>query len=240
MKKENSSIKKIIPSSLTLLNLSCGFIAILLAHEGYLSHVPFLIFAAALFDFLDGFFAVKLNATSAIGKQLDSLADLVSFGLAPAFMVYALYHTFGPFYNENINLVLALFGLFTVLASAFRLARFNTNNNETIEFKGLPTPANGIFLISTPLLLETFKANETILFMKYFLPAYIVFSSLLMVSNISMISLKFKNYRFSENRSRYVFLFLCLIIFIFFQWKGLPIIILLYIFTSFALSIMKR
>jgi CDP-diacylglycerol--serine O-phosphatidyltransferase len=214
--------------------------AILLAHEGFLSKVPYLIFAAALFDFLDGFFAVKLKATSAIGEQLDSLADLISFGLAPAFLVYTLYQTSTPFHHGNLNLALSFSGIFPLLASAFRLARFNTDQDESVDFKGLPTPANGIFLVSVPLLLEAFKANEANLFMKFFLPAYIVLSSLLMVSKISMISLKFKNYRFSENRTRYMFLILCTIFFVFFQWKGLPIIILLYIFTSFALAIIKR
>lgn len=217
-------MKSHIPNFITLLNLSCGFTAILL-NDPFWS--PILIFLGAVFDLLDGLFAKLLKVVSEFGKQLDSLADLVTFGLAPAYLYFQHvlpHHVFG-YISASF---LPVFG-------ALRLARFNVKDSNSGHFKGLPIPANAIFFLSIPLLLELYELNWlTAIFQNqiiiYMLP---VLFGLLMVSNIKMFSFKHFNKGLENNIVQIVFLVTIIGFFILFKWIILIFCIPLYILYSF-------
>ncbi len=203
-------IRKHIPNTITILNLLLGTIAVIFALKGWQLFAVYLILAAALMDFLDGFTARMLNAYSSIGKELDSLADLVSFGLAPSFLLYNRYsHFISPYTSggaSNIYYELIAFSpLIITAASALRLAIFNVDTRQSVNFIGLPTPANAI-LISMLIHYNVYNSNIDYLFNNlYFIPVISIVLSYLLVSNISMFSLKFKNLNFKENKNRYLF-----------------------------------
>jgi len=216
-------MKKYIPSIVTLLNLAAGFIAILLNDPFW---GPVLVVSGALFDLLDGMLAKALHAVSETGKQLDSLADLVTFGLAPAYLYYqhVLPHTVLSVISAS---VLPVFG-------SLRLARFNVKQSGNRYFNGLPIPANGLFFISFPLLLNldnagwigTITGNQVIIII---LP---LLFGLLMISNLKMFSFKLSNLCFKQNVYQYLLIILSVIAILIFKWKASVIIIPVYIGLS--------
>ncbi len=232
-------IKKHIPNFITLLNLFSGSIAIVFAFKDNLMLASWFIGFAAVFDFMDGMAARLLNARSAIGLQLDSLADLISFGLAPGVIVYQLMNTTvsPPFlYFNGIN-VFALLAFIIPAFSALRLAKFNIDESQTSSFRGLPTPANALFFAALPWVI--FQANnDAVSWIIYLTNNYWVLAgitilfSLLMVSNIHLFSLKLKNFKFKENISRYALLLLALLLIIFLKYYALPLIVIAYILIS--------
>jgi len=151
------SSKIFIPNTITSLNLLCGAIAIVLAIQGEVKIAGILILLASVFDFFDGFVARKIGAMSEFGKQLDSMADLVSFGMAPTAIMYELLRfslkLYGGFNNQTtINMLLLSISFIIVIMSAIRLAKFNISENQKNSFLGLPTPAFAIFIASLPLI----------------------------------------------------------------------------------------
>lgn len=149
--------KIIIPNAITSLNLLCGAIAIVLAIQGEVRSAGILIFLASVFDFFDGFVARKIGAMSEFGKQLDSLADLISFGMAPAAIMYELLRyslkLYGNFFQQStLNIILLSASFLIVLLSGIRLAKFNISENQKVSFLGLPTPALAILVASFPLI----------------------------------------------------------------------------------------
>ena len=235
---------KYIPNFITSLNLASGFIAIIYASTGELMTASWLILAAMIFDFLDGFSARLLKAYSGIGKELDSLADIVSFGVAPAVILFYLIRP--SFQNAFLAaatgfwIQVAAAALFiTVLmpvCAALRLAKFNTDETQTKSFKGLPTPANAIAVItviaaaefSTMPLLNSFTGSPAAILI------YTVILSLLMVTNIPLLSLKFSNLKFRGNEGRYILIGFCLLLFVIFGFASTPLIIPFYILVSLA------
>lgn len=209
-------IKKHIPNTVTLLNLTVGSIAVLFAINGWQIYAVILIFIAALFDFLDGFLARLLKAYSPLGKELDSLADLVSFGLAPSFLLYHRYNeVLSPFINSGGNSILfqaaTLIPLFITLASALRLAKFNNDENQKENFIGLPTPANAL-LIASLIIFTTYSTFlNTIVANPFTIPIFSIVLSYLLISKISMFSMKMKSLTYKDNRSRFIFLALIII-----------------------------
>ena len=241
-------MKKYIPNFVTSLNIISGTISIILSFEGYPMGAGFFIFAAAIFDFFDGFLARLLKAYSELGKQLDSLADLISFGLAPGFIIYNLLRScllMEKLEFENIEiykLAILSIALLIPLASAFRLAKFNIDTKQASSFLGLPTPANAIFFASLPIILGLkfdLFIYAVILNLKVLIPLIVVFSFLL-VSRIPMFSLKFKTYGFKDNIIRYIFLIISILLLIFFRLYALPVIIIFYILLSVVLAIFKK
>lgn len=247
-----------IPNALTLTNLLLGCIGIIYAFdERYyiISQVgkqsalydtqeissrlftsSILIFIAALIDFADGFVARLLHAQSEIGKQLDSLADVVTFGVLPGIIIYQLlerayFAETGALYTSKIYLLPALM---LPLAAAFRLARFNTDTNTAKEyFTGLATPAMGLFIASLPLIYYTQAFGlHVYLTNKYVLYVIAVGFSYMMVSDIKMFSLKLKSWDIKSNIRLYLFLLLCLLSVIFFQFTGIALSLILYILFS--------
>lgn len=213
-------IKNSIPNFITSLNIACGSLSIIFAFEGLTTQAAYLILMATIFDFLDGMSARLLNAYSEMGKQLDSLADMISFGLAPAVIVYQIMKSsilIDTLYPSNIETI-KLFYLFSVILipifSGLRLAKFNIDTRQTSSFIGLPTPANALFFAAIPII-SSQNPFEPILFLIYnknILLSIIIISSLLLVSPIPMFSLKLKNLKWKDNIVIYIFLILILIL----------------------------
>ncbi|MCK9626488.1 MAG: CDP-diacylglycerol--serine O-phosphatidyltransferase [Bacteroidales bacterium] len=200
-------MKKHIPNIITSMNLLCGSCAVILSLWGYLYPAFYFILAAAVFDFLDGFFARILNAYSNIGKELDSLADIVSFGLAPSVMFFVWYYRI-----ENSLNILAFVPLIIVVFSALRLAIFNTDTRQTKDFLGLPTPANAMIIGSLTCYGQICQISKydsivvNLLNSNWFIPVVSIILALLLVSNIPMFSIKKKKLNFKENWIVSVFL----------------------------------
>jgi CDP-diacylglycerol---serine O-phosphatidyltransferase len=230
-------VKNQIPNLVTLLNLISGSVAIFMVFSGEMVMASWFIILAAMFDFLDGLVARLLKAGSDIGAQLDSLADVISFGLAPSAIMYQLILQSPG--NSSLSHEMVRFlpyaALLLVACGAYRLAKFNTDPGQAVEFKGLPIPATGLFVAALPLIVNQFRQSEEslmIFYNHYILLAVILILSAMMVSNIPMMSLKFKNLKWSDNVSRFVLLGSVPILFFFFKYVAVPMIILLYIIVS--------
>jgi CDP-diacylglycerol--serine O-phosphatidyltransferase len=245
---------KNIPNIFTLLNLVFGCLAIIfvlqtgqslvfIEKEGFTSwELPekitwgaLCIFAAGVIDFLDGFVARLFKASSAMGKQLDSLSDLVSFGVAPGMILYQLLRL-SYARQENgldVSLVALLPALLLPCAAAWRLAKFNLDESQEHSFKGLPTPSAGLFVAAFPLIIFYQQLNlQELMLNKWLLYSIIVVLSFLMISNIPLLSLKFKNFSVRENIPRYLLGILAVIAAIFLQWMAVPVVLLSYVLVS--------
>jgi CDP-diacylglycerol--serine O-phosphatidyltransferase len=219
------NLKKAIPNLFTLGNLSCGAIGIIFTFQGDIVTACYLIWLAAGFDFLDGFLARLLKAQSEIGKQLDSLADLITFGLLPSMLYYHML-------VGKIDSPLEYTGVLIAIFSALRLAKFNIDENQTTSFTGLTTTANGIYTSTLPLILmgESFLTNFYT--NPYILLASAVIFSLLMVAPVTLLSFKFSNFSFKENWERFALIGISVLCLILWQAAGVPIIIVAYIILS--------
>lgn len=230
-------IKNHIPNLITLLNLISGSIAIILVFSGEMILASWFIILAAILDFFDGMVARLLHAKSDIGAQLDSLADVISFGLAPSVIMYQLILQSPGLPSWSIgNMPLIPFAaLLLVAGGAYRLAKFNTDPGQEVEFKGLPIPSTGLFISSIPLIFNQYRETEGLIrfLQNYYTLLAIIFLLLwLMVSNIPMLSLKFRNFKWKENLSRYILLASVPVLFIFFRFSAVPMIIFLYVMIS--------
>ena len=220
-----------VPNMLTLANLLCGCVAIIFAlvHHAYATAF-WLIVAAALFDFLDGFAARLLKQTSPLGVQLDSLADDVTFGLAPALVMYDLYVGSASYYNLDAEVMGWLKYLVLIIAafSVLRLAKFNIDTTQTTEFEGLPTPANALMLMSLAMLEES---GRVVLYQEHILLISVA-AALLLISPIRMFALKFKSFGFKGNELRYGFIVASVAMIICMPAYSVLAIIVLYIAVS--------
>ncbi|AFL82794.1 CDP-diacylglycerol--serine O-phosphatidyltransferase [Belliella baltica DSM 15883] len=222
-------IKKHIPNAITSLNLLSGMMGIYYVLSGKIEYGAYFIFLAAVFDFLDGFVARILRVHSEIGKQLDSLADLVTFGVLPSFIIFQWIKDLSD--AEYLPFFAFLIGIF----SALRLAKFNVDTRQTDRFIGVPTPANALLISTLPFLVHKFPIVENLIANPYTLIGIALVMSFLLVAEIPLIALKFKNYEFQKNLFRYITLgigFVCLITL---GLAGIPIIIISYI----ALSVLE-
>lgn len=240
---------KHIPNFVTLLNLFCGSIAVIFAVNGFLVTASFFAFLGIFFDFFDGLLARKLNAQSELGLQLDSLADMVTSGLVPGIVMFQLLSmtvansgliASQDEWTANMHWIgfkihlLPFIGLLITLASAYRLANFNIDENQTDSFIGLPTPANTLLILSFPLIME-FQNNDimnSIILNKWFLIAVTLVSCYLLNANMKLLALKFKTWNFQDNAARYILVMLAAIFLIIFQFAAIPLIILAYIIIS--------
>lgn len=217
-----------------------GCISISLSFQGAILAASVLIFVAGVLDFLDGVAARVLHAYSELGKMLDSLADVVSFGVAPSVILFNLLntsvHTFFPELDTQsagwIGHAIPYLAFLVAIFSAIRLAKFNIDVRQTNSFIGIPTPANAFLIASLPFILKSNEWMKAMLLNIYVLTAMIIVLSLLLVSEIPMISLKFKNLSYRDNKSRYLLLALSLILIIFLRITAAPAIFLLYIVVS--------
>ncbi len=245
---------KNIPNLFTLLNLVFGCIAIIYtlqngivitadAEGALLLDIPEKIWMASLFiglaavvDFLDGFVARLFNASSEMGKQLDSLADVVSFGVAPGMIIYQFLRlSFAQGEGGIDTSILWLAPAFILpCAAAWRLARFNLDNSQSFSFEGMPVPAVGIFVASLPLIY--WNVNEAwiqeLLLNKWFLYGLVVVLSWLMVSNLPLMALKFKDYSIKNNLPKLLLLVIAVVAFVMVKWLAIPITVLAYVLLS--------
>lgn len=220
-------MRKHIPNLLTITNLICGCIALQQVFEGNLTTAAYLIGLSALFDFMDGAAARLLKVSNALGKELDSLADLVSFGVVPGAVVFQLLESSSLGTYSFIALIIPAL-------SAYRLAKFNIDERQTDMFIGLPVPANALVFLSFPLIAQ-FQPNhiltDWIATPEVLVIASIVFS-ICLITELPLFALKFKSLAFTDNKLRYLFMILAVTIIVFMQFAAIPVVVILYILLS--------
>lgn len=222
-------MKKHIPNFITCLNLFSGCVAILLAFKGNFQGAFIAILLSAVFDFFDGFAARLLKAYSPMGKELDSLADVISFGMAPGAIVYSLL-------SGNTTCEWLPFAAFLIpVFSGLRLAKFNIDDRQTTSFIGLPVPANAIFWAGLVFSFSPFLLSNVWLFL-----ILIGLFCYFLISEIPMFSLKFKNVGWKDNQLQYIFLIACILFLAAFQQNAFAPIIGWYILLSVGISLFKK
>ncbi|PLX09380.1 MAG: CDP-diacylglycerol--serine O-phosphatidyltransferase [Marinilabiliales bacterium] len=229
-------ITKAIPSTITSLNLLSGTLSVVFAFRGDIEIAALFVIIASFFDFFDGLSARLLKAVSEFCKQLDSLADLISFGMAPASILYNL------FILQNHNHKLLAYSVFLIVVfSALRLAKFNIDPDQTTEFKGLPTPASALVVISIAYYCFNNNTELATLFSNpYMLVGISIILSGLMVSNLKLISLKIKTFEFSKIFLHVILLIGGIILLIIFKSLGIGLTIILYLAISFLKQILTK
>lgn len=224
-------IKKHIPNALTCGNLISGCIATVFAVSGQLSMAFLFIVIGAVFDFFDGMSARLLGVSSPIGKELDSLADDVTFGVAPATMVFSVLYVLDyPAFLEPLRPVLPFFAYIMAAFSALRLAKFNLDERQAMGFIGLPTPANALFWAS--LTVGAGSLLESSPYMVIAILALVVLCSYVLVAEIPMFALKFKHWGWKGNELRYTFLATCVPLLLVFRMSAFAIIVAWYVILS--------
>jgi CDP-diacylglycerol--serine O-phosphatidyltransferase len=233
------SIVKQIPNIITLGNLFSGTVAVIFAVEGDYEIAALLVCIGIVLDFFDGFVARLLNVSGELGKQLDSLADMVTSGVVPGIVMYKLLQDNliekTNFTNSAVQILdVPLIGLILTLAAGFRLAKFNIDTRQTDSFIGLPTPAMSLFILSLPLILQYTEIEfvENLIKNNYFLISLTCVLSYLMNAELHLFSLKFKEYSLKKNIVKYIFLLSSLLLILTIHFLSVPIIIIFYVILS--------
>lgn len=234
-------MKRYIPNAITLINLFCGLIAIIFVSEHEFLWAGFFVSLGIFFDFFDGFFARLFNVKSDLGLQLDSLADVVTSGVVPGYVMFHLLLKSCCVSGSSLFAysLLPYVGFAITLASAYRLANFNVDTRQTSGFIGLPTPANALFIVSLPIILadyETAQWLKSLLENTWFLIGITALSAYMLNAEIPLFALKFKDFSLKNNKIKFIFLALCLIFLLLFKVVAVPLIIILYVFISFLQS----
>ena len=218
-----------LPNFITLGNLICGCLGIIYVFQSDFAMASYLMLAALILDFLDGFVARLLKISSEIGKQLDSLADVVTFGVLPSFIIFR--------FLENSNLepqYLKYSAFIMVAASALRLAKFNIDTRQSSSFIGLPTPANAMVVGTFPFLINDYGILGELLNNPWVLIGYVVVFSFLLNAELPLFALKFKNYTWADNKTKFIFLGASLLLLLALKLAAVPLIILVYILMTMA------
>lgn len=233
-------MKKHIPNFITSMNLFSGCIAIVMAFEGAFIWVVFWVIAAAIFDFFDGMSARLLNAYSKIGKELDSLADVVSFGVAPAVAVFIMLRSYSVYVEplSSIQYYIPYLAFIIPVFSALRLAKFNIDERQSNTFMGLPTPANALFWVSYVYGVYNISATNSLL--SYVTIILIITLSLLMVSEIPMFSFKLKSLQFKGNELPLILIICAIAFMLIWGVIGIALTILAYILISIVSTKLTR
>lgn len=247
-------MKRHIPNIITLLNLFCGCVAVIFAVLNQLELAALFVFLGIIFDFFDGLAARLLNVQSPMGLQLDSLADMVTSGLVPGIVMFQLLGmSMTGGWNVDVSsqaandtfwvglkvAPLPFLGFLITLASGYRLAKFNVDENQQSSFVGLPTPANTILILSLPLIL-LYHNNDmlnSLILNQWFLIGVTLLSAYLLNAKIPLFALKFKNWGFKDNALRYIFLIVSLVLMITMKFIAIPVIIAFYIISSLVSNI---
>lgn len=233
-------MKKHIPNIFTIFNLMLGWLAIFFAFKFNFKNSIYCILIASIFDYLDGFAARKLNVESKLGAQLDSLADFITFGVAPAVIIFNLSISEEIFSEPNFNLLLFLnIGLIPVFA-ALRLAKFNSTTTQKSHFIGLPSPAFALSAVAITLVLMEYQLDDY----KIYYPFTMILLSSLMVVKVKFLSFKLSNFNIADNKLVFILTFLSLTSFFILIITGnpiliLPIILLLYLLFSIIFNFLK-
>ncbi|MCI0920153.1 CDP-diacylglycerol--serine O-phosphatidyltransferase [Sphingobacterium rhinopitheci] len=217
-------MKKHIPNFITCLNLLSGCIGILLVLKGDYLSAFYCVIASGIFDFFDGFVARILHVKSLIGKELDSLADVISFGLQPAMLMYMLLK------DVTTHAYLPYLGFLIAIFSALRLAKFNIDERQTSDFIGVNTPMNTFLIFSIPFIGEIYP---NLIYSTYTLIAISVITSLLLVSELKLFSMKLSSLAWRDNKFKYIFLLTSLLLILIFKLIAVPVIFILYLVFSY-------
>ena len=233
------NIKKHIPNSITLLNLFCGCIALVFVSRLDFEMAFYMVCLGIFLDFFDGFFARLFKVSGPLGLQLDSLADMVTSGVVPGYIMFFMLSN--SQHEISSNPWIPFLGFIVTLGSCYRLAVFNLDTRQTNSFIGLPTPANALFILSLPLVLKYSDSLFVLEFLtnQWVLLVIIVFSASLLNAEIPLFSLKIKKFNLKDNALQIVFLFLSFLLLIFFQYLGIPLIIIGYVLLSVVSNIFK-
>src|SRR5690554_4390683 len=225
-------MKKHIPNFITLLNLFSGCIALVFAAQGDYLNAFIFVSLGIFFDFFDGFFARILKVQSPLGVQLDSLADMVTSGVTPGLVMFKMLSAY------SANEFLPYFGFIITLGSCMRLAKFNIDTRQTDSFIGLPTPANALFILSLPLVIQhtEFVFVIDLLTNVWVLLGISILSAYILNAELPLFSLKIKNFSFATFKLQIFFLVLSLVLLVVFKFLGVPLIILSYV----VLSVLNR
>ncbi|WP_462265072.1 CDP-alcohol phosphatidyltransferase family protein [Mucilaginibacter sp.] len=224
-------VTKHVPNAITCANLFSGCIGIVLAFQDNLIFAAYCIFLAAIFDFFDGLASRVLQSFSNIGKDLDSLADMVSFGVLPSVILYKLFLLAPQIGSVSTYLNFAAF-LIPVF-SALRLAKFNNDVRQAESFIGLPTPANAILIASLPFIVKDYPYLwRDYVLNPYFLACFVLLMCFLLVVELPLMSLKFKSRDREKNIYRYLLLLFSAILILFFKFAAIPVVIAIYIALS--------
>lgn len=222
------NLLKHLPNAMTCGNLLCGCVGLVMALRGHLELASWLIGLAALLDFGDGFVARMVNVSGPFGKELDSLADIVTFGVLPAAIVFQL-----CWFQELGNLS---YGAFLIaILSALRLANFNIDTRQSESFIGLPVPANALLIAAFPLM-GRYQPQFDSLWQNDIGLGMMVGFSFMLVSDVPLFALKFKSFGWTENRLKFLFLIASALLLLFLQYAGIPLVILLYIIVSLIMA----
>lgn len=217
-------MKKHIPNAITCANLFSGCIGVVFAFKGELEIAAYFVLLSGIFDFFDGMIARLLNVKSAIGKELDSLADVVSFGFLPGVVMFQLLKT-----SDYSNEYLPYLGFIITVFSALRLAKFNIDERQTEDFIGLNTPMNTLFIVSLPFIAKDYPA---IIGSHVVLVAIIAITSFLLISEIRIFSMKLSDISWARNKMKFLFLILSVVLIALLKFTAVPFILVLYIGLS--------
>lgn len=233
------NIKKHIPNLITLINLFCGCVALVFVSKAnsfqdsfYFLMAFYMVCLGIFFDFFDGFFARLFKVSSPLGLQLDSLADMVTSGVVPGYVMYSMFARSG--HQLGNQEIIPFLGFIITLGACYRLANFNIDTRQTDSFIGLPTPANALFILSLPLVVEfsdsllmlEILTNEWVLLLITLCSAYI------MNAEIPLFSLKIKKFSLKENALQIVFLTISVLLVVLLQYIAIPLIIVFYVLLS--------
>ena len=231
------NIKIHIPNLITLLNLFSGCIALVYASEANFEMAFFFVCLGIFFDFFDGFFARLFNVSSPLGLQLDSLADMVTSGVVPGFVMFKMLTNS---VSSNPSLIyLPYLGFIITLGSCYRLANFNIDTRQTDSFIGLPTPANAIFILSLPLIL---KNTDSLILLELLTNCWVLLmvtlvSAFILNAEIPLFALKIKKFNFKDNALQILFLLVSLLLLIVFKFSGVALIIVFYVMLSVIMNL---
>ena len=226
------NLKKHIPNIITLLNLLCGCIALVFAGEANFEMAFFFVCLGIFFDFFDGFFARLFHVSSPLGLQLDSLADMVTSGVVPGFVLFKM---LSNSVNSDPSLMyLPYLGFIITLGSCYRLANFNIDTRQTDSFIGLPTPANALFILSLPLLL---KNSDSLIVLELLINPWILLfismlSAFILNAEIPLFALKIKKFNLKDNALQLFFLLISILLLAYLQFAGVALIIVFYVLLS--------
>lgn len=214
-------MKKHIPNTITCANLFSGCIGVVFAFKGELETAAYFVLLSGVFDFFDGMVARLLNVKSAIGKELDSLADMISFGFLPGVVMFQLLKA-----SDYPNEYLPYLGFIITVFSALRLAKFNIDERQTEDFIGLNTPMNTLFVVSLPFIAKDYPA---IIGSSWLLIALVAITSFLLVSEIQIFSMKLSDTSWAKNKMKYLFLIVSALLIVILKFTAVPFILILYI-----------
>lgn len=232
------NIKKHIPNSITLINLFCGCVALVFLTKDNFQTAFYWVCLGIFFDFFDGFFARKFNVAGPLGVQLDSLADMVTSGVVPGYMMYKLLS------NPNVfgDTYWAYFGFVITLGACYRLANFNIDTRQSDSFIGLPTPANCLFFMGLPFMLDAFE-NKTLsemFYNPYLLIGLCLLSAFVMNAELPLFSLKIKNFSVKKYKLQLFFVLSCLALILWLRLGATPVIILFYVILSVVNNLVSK